>query len=205
MTFTPTAPLEWSRDYTARATVNGQALESGEWRFTTADAPPAPNTFSLLSGVLPQTGATPDGSSVELGMAFTTTHAGSVTAIRFFKGAGNSGSHVGTLWKADGTQLARVTFTDETAAGWQTAMLASPVHLTPGESYVVSYLAPHGRYALTGGLLLQPALCGTAGSRDHGQRPLPVRARRVPHRLVGRFQLLRRRRLCIRRPVAAAN
>ncbi|MET1044795.1 MAG: DUF4082 domain-containing protein [Microbacteriaceae bacterium] len=168
VTFTPTAPLEWNRDYTARATLNGQALESGEWRFTTAEAPPAAGTYSLLSGVLPQTAATSDGSSVELGMAFATTQPGSVTAIRFYKGSGNSGSHVGTLWKADGTQLARVVFTGETSAGWQTATLETAVPLTPGEQYVVSYLAPRGHYALTADYFSSPRSAGPLQAATSG-------------------------------------
>ena len=62
-------------------------------------------------------------SPVELGAAFTPAKDGTVTAIRFYKGAGNTGTHTGSLWTASGTRLATVTFTGETATGWQTAKL----------------------------------------------------------------------------------
>ena len=32
------------------------------------------------------------------GVKFRTTQAGSITGIRFYKGAGNTGTHVGSLW-----------------------------------------------------------------------------------------------------------
>jgi hypothetical protein len=40
-----------------------------------------------------------------------------------------------------------VTFTNETASGWQTATFATPVAVTANATYVVSYLAPNGHYA----------------------------------------------------------
>jgi hypothetical protein len=46
---------------------------------------------------------------------------------------------VGNLWTASGTLLARATFTNETDSGWQQFDLPTPVTLTPGTTYVVSY------------------------------------------------------------------
>ena len=56
-----------------------------------------------------------DTSAVELGVKFRTTQAGFITGIRFYKGTGNTGTHVGKLWTSTGTLLATVTFTGETA------------------------------------------------------------------------------------------
>ena len=39
-------------------------------------------------------------------------------------------------------------FTNETATGWQTVTFASPVPVTAGMTYVVSYTAPNGHYAV---------------------------------------------------------
>ena len=50
-----------------------------------------------------------------------------------------------------GTALGSVTFTNESASGWQTALFATPVTITAGQTYVVSYLAPNGHYSATGG------------------------------------------------------
>ena len=64
---------------------------------------------------------------------------------------GNTGTHVGSLWSADGVLLARATFTDESATGWQSVRFATPVPITPHTTYVASYHAPAGGYAFDGG------------------------------------------------------
>ena len=91
--------------------------------------------------------------------------------MRFYKGAGNTGTHVGSLWNAAGERLAQVTFTDETATGWQTASFAAPVALEPGQSYVVSYLAPNGNYAYTAAFFAEPWINGvlTAPGPNNGR------------------------------------
>jgi Domain of unknown function (DUF4082) len=90
-----------------------------------------------------------DTSAVELGTRFTPVVAGQVTGIRFYKTPENSGTHTGSLWSSTGTLLGRVTFGGETSSGWQTAALSSPVTLTPGTGYVVSYHTNIGRYLST--------------------------------------------------------
>ena len=75
---------------------------------------------------------------------------GEVTALRFYKGVGNTGTHRGRLWTATGTKLAEVTYANETASGWQEAKLSTPVAITAGQTYVASYHAPNGGYAYTG-------------------------------------------------------
>jgi len=92
----------------------------------------------------PEAGATP---SVTLGLQFTSDVSGSVTGVRFYKGPHNLGTHVGTLWTGGGAKLAEVTFTGETASGWQQANFAAPVNISPNTPYVISYLAPAGNYA----------------------------------------------------------
>jgi hypothetical protein len=39
---------------------------------------------------------------VELGVKFQSSVAGTITAIRFYKGPQNTGTHVGNLWSAAG-------------------------------------------------------------------------------------------------------
>ena len=149
ITFTPTTTLAWSTAFTATVTIAGTVPAGGNWSFTTAANTPVEGTFTLLGAETPTVAATDDNAAVELGMAFAVSQPGQVTAIRFYKGVGNSGTHVGSLWSAAGAKLASVTFTGETASGWQTASLATPYTLIPGERYVVSYLAPNGRYSHT--------------------------------------------------------
>jgi hypothetical protein len=90
-----------------------------------------------------------DWGSVELGMKFSPNVDGYATGVEFFKGAGNNGTHVGTLWERDGTKLAQVTFTDETDSGWQRASFSPAVALSAGKKYTVSYHASQGHYAYT--------------------------------------------------------
>ncbi len=58
-----------------------------------------------------------DTSSVELGVKFKADYDGSMTGIRFYKAAANTGTHIGSLWSSAGTRLAQVTFTNETGLG----------------------------------------------------------------------------------------
>lgn len=89
-----------------------------------------------------------DASAVELGMRFQSDIDGTIDGVRFYKGAGNTGTHIGNLWSKDGENMASVTFTNETSAGWQEALFDEPVEIEADEIYVVSYYAPNGRYAV---------------------------------------------------------
>ncbi len=84
---------------------------------------------------------------VELGVKFRSDVAGKVTAIRFYKAATNTGTHVGNLWSNNGTKLASATFNAETASGWQTVKLATPLAITANTVYIVSYHANTGHYS----------------------------------------------------------
>jgi hypothetical protein len=103
------------------------------------------------STATPATVDVADTSSVELGVKFKSDVNGSITGIRFYKGPSNTGTHVGNLWSASGTLLASVTFTGESASGWQQATFATPVTITAGTVYVASYLAPVGHYSANTG------------------------------------------------------
>ena len=92
-----------------------------------------------------------DTSAVELGVKFTSDVAGSITAIRFYKSPGNTGTHVGNIWTTDGANLGTVTFAGETASGWQEATFASPISIAAGQTYVASYHAPGGHYVASQG------------------------------------------------------
>ena len=90
-----------------------------------------------------------DSSAVEVGMKFRADVSGFISGVRFYKFSVNGGTHIGNLWSATGTRLATVTFTNETASGWQEARFAAPVAITANTTYVVSYHAPAGRYGVT--------------------------------------------------------
>jgi hypothetical protein len=152
-TFTPGAALQNSTAYTA--TVSGASDLAGNpmspvtWSFTTAAATPPPACPCSIwpASAVPAVTADPDTAAVEVGVKFRSDVAGQLTGIRFYKGSGNTGTHVGHLWSAAGTLLASVTFSGESATGWQQASFATPVSISPGVTYVASYFAPVGHYA----------------------------------------------------------
>ena len=100
------------------------------------------------SGVVP---ATPDGGdsgAVEVGLKFQSEVAGEILGVRFYKAAANTGPHVGRLYSLDGTELAQVTFSGETASGWQEALFSEPVEIDAGITYMVTYHTTVGRYSV---------------------------------------------------------
>ena len=120
----------------------------------------------------PATAAADDSSPVQLGTRFTPSVDGTITAIRFYKGPGNTGTHLGALWTSDGDQIGSdIVFTNETASGWQTAQLPTPVPVVAGRTYMVSYLAPNGHYSVSGAFFNQAWTAGplTAPAGDNGR------------------------------------
>ncbi|MGA8790215.1 MAG: DUF4082 domain-containing protein [Paenarthrobacter sp.] len=173
VTFTPTAALPNSTVISASVSnvvsQQGQSFPTTNWQFTTEA--PTVQVSTIFGSLTPQVVSASDFMPVELGTAFSVSQAGNVTGIRFYKGAGNTGTHVGSLWNSAGTRLAQVTFTNETATGWQTATLSAPVALVTGQTYVVSYRAPNGRYSYTSAFFNQTYTSGvfTASGPNNGR------------------------------------
>ncbi len=90
-----------------------------------------------------------DGTALELGFRFTSDVSGFITGVRFYKASTNTGVHIGTVWSASGVRLATVTFTNETASGWQEANFSTPLAVTAGTQYIVSYHTNVGHYSDT--------------------------------------------------------
>jgi hypothetical protein len=90
-----------------------------------------------------------DLNSIEVGMKFTSDTFGTVSGLRFYKYATNTGTHIGDLWTASGQLLAQATFSGETTTGWQTVSFSNPVPINPNTTYIVGYFAPNGHYAQT--------------------------------------------------------
>ncbi|HUI53566.1 MAG TPA: SBBP repeat-containing protein, partial [Bryobacteraceae bacterium] len=53
-------------------------------------------------------------SPLTLGLKFRSDVTGTITGIRFYKGAGNTGTHIGLLYSSSGTLLGQATFINET-------------------------------------------------------------------------------------------
>jgi hypothetical protein len=175
LTFKPSSALPQNATVTITlsgvVSTGGAALGTKTWSFRTAATQATAVPQSLFSDQVPATTAATEASAVELGTAFTPTKDGTITAIRFYKGTGNAGTHVGRVWSFTGQQLASVTFTGETPTGWQSAQLTQPLAVTAGTTYVVSYLAPQGHYSHTAGFFTSPLTNGdlTAPAGKNGR------------------------------------
>ena len=107
------------------------------------------NIFSASTS--PPTVAEIDGNSIELGVKFQSSVAGTVSGVRFFSNDLNIGTHTGTLWSSTGTKLATATFTNETGNGWQAVSFSSPITITANTQYVASCHTSGYYSATTGG------------------------------------------------------
>jgi len=126
------------------------AVKSASLTATTASSANAATADTIWGTGAPTSAVVDsDSSAVELGTRFTAVTTGQATSIRFYKTPENTGTHTGSLWTSSGTLLGRVTFAGEASSGWQTAALSSPITLTAGTGYVVSYHATVGRYLAT--------------------------------------------------------
>lgn len=149
----PTGSLLGSKTYTATLKggsvkdVAGNPLSADyRWSFTTAADPICPCS-AWGTDALPTNPSVDDAGAVEVGVKFRSDSDGYVTGIRFFKGEGNTGTHIGNLWASTGELLATATFVGETATGWQQVTFSSAVPISAGATYIASYFAPNGHYA----------------------------------------------------------
>ena len=147
VTFTPTANYTGNAGFTY-AVSDGRGGTASANVALTVSAPPA-GVSLFAPTATPTTTTVNDPNGVELGMKFTSSQDGTITGIRFYKGPQNTGTHTGTLWSATGTNLGTLTFQNETASGWQTASFATPIAITAGTTYVVSYHS-NGNYSASG-------------------------------------------------------
>ena len=156
---TPSSPLALSGVYTATlrggATdprvkdLSANALEANySWSFTVEETATAPVFTAWPDTTVPTVPSASDTAAIEVGVKFRTNIDGFITGVRFYKGPGNSGTHVGNLWTAAGGLLASAVFTDESTTGWQTVTFDAPVAVTANTVYVASYFAPAGGYAV---------------------------------------------------------
>ncbi|HEY4308987.1 MAG TPA: Ig-like domain-containing protein [Pirellulales bacterium] len=131
----------------------GNAVAANVFSSFTTVAASAPSTTSSLwsSSDTPAAVDGGDGQSVEVGVKFTTSTDGYITGIRFYKSAGNGGTHTGSLWSSTGQLLATATFTSETGSGWQQVLFSTPVAVSAGVTYVASYHATLGHYSISRG------------------------------------------------------
>ncbi len=147
-----------SYTFSATATnVVGTSTSSAASNPATPVSAPENCPCTIFGSQTPAAADSGDAGAVNVGTVFTTDTSGYITGMRFYKAAANTGTHVGSLWSASGTLLAQATFTSETASGWQQVAFSTPVAVTAGNTYVVSYYDPNGHYSATASGLTAPA------------------------------------------------
>jgi Domain of unknown function (DUF4347)/Domain of unknown function (DUF4082) len=143
-------------DIAASTDLTGASSLGGDWllEYNTGNIETAPaladsllNNYQGLLATLFTTQApsqpnftdgTGSAGDYELGMQFSSIKAGKINAIRYYKSPSETGTHVGRIWSSTGQLLGSVTFTNETALGWQQQALTTPVSIAAGTTYVVS-------------------------------------------------------------------
>jgi hypothetical protein len=144
---------QWVPRATGPATIRSRAVDDSGNRETPGAGVSVTVVAAAFSGSIWDNAAVPsiatinDSNPVALGLKFRSDVDGFVTGIRFYKSLANVAPHVGSLWTASGSLLASVSFTNETASGWQQASLPTPVPITAGALYVASYHTTAGHYA----------------------------------------------------------
>ena len=142
--------------------IAGTPTATGTFNFTaqvTDSGTPAQTATKSLSITVPSAGSIWTSTTVpgrvdggttraaELGVKFSSEVAGTVTGIRFYKASANIGTHVGNLWTSNGSRLATMTFTGETASGWQQVDFATAAAISANTTYVASYHVNSGHYS----------------------------------------------------------
>ena len=143
---------------------------------------------SIFTGETPA-GAGTDATNYELGTKFSASQSGTVTALQYYRVAGDAGdtdTRTLSVWNAaTGERLGGVSVTSAgSSTGWQVGTLSAPIAIQAGLSYVVSYGyvqdGVRDAYAVTGGffsgasnsspdgVLTAPASGGTSGGLGNG-------------------------------------
>ena len=168
--YTTAALLDGSHSFTAKATDNAGNTTTTSAVTATVNTGTAVSLFSASN--TPAQASVNDGAGPEeFGVKFTSSSAGQITALKFYRSASDTGTDLVDLWSSTGTKLASATFTNTTASGWQTVNLAQPVPISANTTYVASYHT-NGAYvatdnfftsALTSGQLTAPSSASVSG------------------------------------------
>lgn len=172
--FEPEGPLAEGEDYavTLSATdLTGNAVASGNtWSFRTMlplpeDPAACPCGFYTDQDV-PAQPAVNDGKPVTLGTRFSSEVDGVLNGLEFYRSPGETGTHDGWLYSADGNVIAQVHFPDASAAGWQYAAFDTPVSIAANTEYVAAYRS-NGSYPVNPGDFAQPVQAGPLSTTDN--------------------------------------
>jgi hypothetical protein len=120
-------------------------------------------TYTLFGTSIPANPVDPDPHAVTLGLKFYSTQAGTVSAIRFYRGHANSNGYIARLYTAAGQQLGQVNVPSDArnfSGGWKTATFTSPISISANTTYIAAYYTSNGYYGATNYGLMNGATSG---------------------------------------------
>jgi Domain of unknown function (DUF4082) len=109
----------------------------------------AQSPVNIFGNAVPANAVEADYSAVTLGVKFWSSQAGTISAIRFYRGATSPSGYVARLYSAAGQRLGSVALAKESGPvpGWQTAIFPAPIRIAANTTYVAAYYTPNGKYA----------------------------------------------------------
>jgi hypothetical protein len=110
-----------------------------------------------------------DGQSIQVGVKFRSSQNGFIRGIRYYKGAGSTGSRIGQLWSRSGALLASEPFDNETASGWQEVLFNNPFAISKDTTYIATCFSPSGDYAITTNYFTQAVVNGPLRGLANGE------------------------------------
>ncbi|MCP3395145.1 DUF4082 domain-containing protein [Bradyrhizobium sp. CCGB12] len=147
ITFTPNAGYTGPASFSYTISDGRGGTATANVNLTVAPLGAGPVSLFSASNTPAQTNLN-DGSQLGVGMKFTSSVAGQITALKFYRSASDTGPNVLDLWTSTGTRLATATFTNTSVSGWQTVTLPSAVSIAANTTYVASYHTT-GAYVVT--------------------------------------------------------
>jgi hypothetical protein len=109
-----------------------------------------PDPVSIFTNQIPSNQTINDNmGGIEVGVKFTSANDGILTGIKFYKSAGNIGTHTAQLYNDYGAPLATAVSTNETDSGWQTVIFPESVPIKANAMYVAAYHSSLGNYSAT--------------------------------------------------------
>jgi hypothetical protein len=112
--------------------------------------PPPPQRASIFTTqILPHQTNNDSTGGIELGVKFKSAVDGKIDGIKFYKTAGNTGTHTAQLYTRSGALLASGVFVNETDSGWQSLLFATAIPITADTTYIAAYHSSLGNYSAT--------------------------------------------------------
>ena len=109
-----------------------------------------PQPVSIFSNQIPSAQTFNDSlGGIELGTKFISADSGTVTGIKFYKTAGNIGTHTAQLYNYYGAPLATAVCDNETDSGWQTVIFPTAVPIIANQMYIAACHSSLGYYTAT--------------------------------------------------------